>query len=90
MSRHILRLASVSFFEKKKKWHLSVNIPRGNHCEPNHNPNTEDGCQSLNEKGHWTVELVQLSGCQDLSIFFILPLLAKKCHIYAKGMLSLE
>lgn len=67
-----------------------MNIPRGNHCEPNHNPNTEDGCQSLIEKGHWTVELVQLSGCQDLSIFFILPLLAKKCHIYAKGMLSLE
>lgn len=48
-----------------------MNIPRGNHREPNHNPNTEDGCQSLNEKGHWTVELVQLSGCQDLSIFFI-------------------
>lgn len=69
MSRHILRLASVSFFEKKKRWHLSVNIPRGYHCEPIHNPNTEDGCQSLNEKGHWTVELVQLSGCQDLSIF---------------------
>lgn len=70
MSRHILRQASVSFFEKKKKrWHLSVNIPRGYHCEPIHNPNTEDGCQSLIEKGHWTVELVQLSGCQDLSIF---------------------
>lgn len=67
-----------------------MNIPRGYHCEPNHNPNAEDGCQSLIEKGHWTVELVQLSGCQDLSIFFILPLLAKKCHIYAKGMLSLE
>lgn len=67
-----------------------MNIPCGNHCEPIHNPNTEDGCQSLIEKGHWTVELVQLSGCQDLSIFLILPLLAKKCHIYAKGMLSLE
>lgn len=46
-----------------------MNIPRGYHCEPIHNPNTEDGCQSLIEKGHWTVELVQLSGCQDLSIF---------------------
>lgn len=53
-----------------------MNIPRGNHREPNHNPNTEDGCQSLIEKGHWTVELVQLSGCQDLSI-----ILLAKSHI---------
>lgn len=55
-----------------------MNIPRGNHSEPNHNPNTEDGCQSLIEKGHWTVELVQLSGCQDLSIFFYFTSLSKK------------
>lgn len=55
-----------------------MNIPRGKHREPNHNPNTEDGCQSLNEKGHWTVELVQLSGCQDLSIFFYFTSLSKK------------
>lgn len=47
---------------KKKSWHLSVNIPCGYYHEPNHNPNTKDGCQSLNEEGHWIVELVQMSG----------------------------
>lgn len=61
MSRHILRMASVSSL--KKSWHLSVNIPRGDHHEPNHNPNTDDGCQSRNEKGHWIVELDKMSGC---------------------------
>lgn len=67
-----------------------MNIPCGNRREPNHKPNTEDGCQSLIEKGHWTVELVQLSGCQDLSIFLFYLSKQKKCHIHAKGILSLE